>query len=66
VQDRYQDMHDPTLCRTGIMGTYWCCKKNSIIDNYLKLDLTPALVPCIGPGCPRCHNRVKMDAKNAR
>jgi len=33
-------------CRTGIMETYWCCEKNSIIDNYLNPDFNPALVPC--------------------
>jgi len=29
------------------METYWCCKNNSIIDNYLKPDFNYALVPCI-------------------
>jgi hypothetical protein len=31
----------------------WCCKKNSIIDNYLKPDFNPALIPCIKEECPR-------------
>jgi len=35
------------------METYWCCKKNSIIDNYLNPDFNPALVPCIKEKCPR-------------
>jgi len=35
------------------METYWCCKKNSIIDNYLKPDFNPALIPCIQDKCPR-------------
>jgi len=29
------------------METYWCCKNNSIIDNYLNPDFNPALVHCI-------------------
>jgi hypothetical protein len=29
-------------CRNGIMETYWCCKNNSIIDNYLNLDFNLA------------------------
>jgi hypothetical protein len=29
------------------METYWCCKNNSIIDNYLNPDFNPVLVPCI-------------------
>jgi hypothetical protein len=24
------------------METYWCCKKNSIIENYLNPDFNPA------------------------
>ena len=35
------------------METYWCCKKNSIIDNYINEDFNPALVPCIKDKCPR-------------
>jgi hypothetical protein len=35
------------------MITYWCCKKNSIIDNYLNPDFNPALVPCIKEECTR-------------
>jgi len=47
-------------CIPGVMETYWCCKDNSIIDNYLKPDFNPALVPCIKEKCPRwkeweCH-----------
>jgi hypothetical protein len=38
-------------CRTRIMETYWCCKKNSIIDNYLKPDFTL-------PWCPALKNSV--------
>jgi hypothetical protein len=43
--------------RTNIMETYWCCKDNSIIDNYLKPDHNPALVPCIQEKCPRWKKR---------
>jgi len=35
------------------METYWCCKNNSIIDNYLKPDFNHALVPYIKEKCPR-------------
>jgi hypothetical protein len=27
------------------METYWCSMNNSIIDNFLKTDFNPALVP---------------------
>jgi hypothetical protein len=40
-------------CRIRIMETYGCCKKNSIIDNYLNPNFNPALVPCIKEKCPR-------------
>jgi len=53
-------------CRYRIMETYWCCKKNSIIDNYLNPDFYPALIPCIKEQCPRCHNWEKRDLKIAR
>ena len=39
--------------RIRIMETYWCCKNNSIIHNYLKPDINHALVPCIKEKCPR-------------
>jgi hypothetical protein len=29
------------------METYWCCKNNSIIDNFLNPDFNPALMLCI-------------------
>jgi hypothetical protein len=35
------------------METYWCSKKNSIIDNFLKPDHNHALEPCIKEQCPR-------------
>jgi len=35
------------------METYWCCKKNSIIDNHMKPYVNLALVPCIKEECPR-------------
>jgi hypothetical protein len=35
------------------METYWCCKNNSIINNYLNPDFNPALVPSTGPACPK-------------
>jgi hypothetical protein len=40
-------------CRTGIMETYWCSKKNSIV-NWINhgIDFTSELVPCKGLGCP--------------
>jgi hypothetical protein len=62
------------MCRNRIMETYWCCKKNSIVDNYLKPDFNPALVPCIKEKCPKwnewkdrggCILLVK-EAKNGR
>jgi hypothetical protein len=37
------------------METYWCWK-NSIIENYLKPDFNPALVPCIKSECPKGEN----------
>jgi hypothetical protein len=35
------------------MEKYWYCKKNSIIDNYLKPDFNPALLPCIKEKCQK-------------
>jgi hypothetical protein len=35
------------------MESYWCCKKNTIFNNYLNPDFNPALVPCIKEKCPR-------------
>jgi hypothetical protein len=35
------------------METYWCCKNNSIIDNYMNPVFIPALIPCIQEKCPR-------------
>jgi hypothetical protein len=35
------------------METYWCCKKNSIVDwiNH-GIEFTPELVTCKGSRCP--------------
>jgi hypothetical protein len=51
------------------METYWCCKKNSILDwiNH-GIDFTPELLPCKGSDCPEwkkwesqggCHHLIK-------
>ena len=42
-----------TWPKNRIMVSYWCCKKNSIIDNYLKPDHNSAWIPCIKEACPR-------------
>jgi hypothetical protein len=54
---QYHNVLDNTLSNLGqrpiVMISYWCCKNNSIIDNYLKPDHNHALVPCLKDDCPR-------------
>jgi hypothetical protein len=52
---------------------YWCCKKNSIFEMMKDPEnYNTALVPCIGPECPKwkewesrggCHYLIKSGRK---